>query len=159
MISAYLQPHCGGGQAGSLTRLDRHKRGGPVPDPSTRGSDWVKAPVQNADGRSFTALVNVPEHLLLDDARRGGAVLPVRRRQRAGQRYLSGLLLAQGAHRRAADGQRQLPDQGGDEVRVWAAAARRYRSERLLPHRCPPRPAGGGGAVPAGALYGSAAAE
>ena len=53
-----------------LTRLDRHKRGGPVPDPSTRGSDWVKAPVQTADGRSFMALVNVPEHLLLDDARR-----------------------------------------------------------------------------------------
>ncbi len=60
MISAYLQPHCGGGQAGSLTRLDRHKRGGPIPDPSTRGSGWAKAPVQNADGRSFTALVNVP---------------------------------------------------------------------------------------------------
>lgn len=70
MISAYLQQHCGGGQAGSLTRLDRHKRGGPVPDPSTRGSGWVKAPVQTANGRSFMALVNVPEHLLLDDARR-----------------------------------------------------------------------------------------
>lgn len=71
MISAYLQPHCGGGQAGALTRLDRYKSSGPIPDPSTRGSGWAKAPVQNADGRSFTALVNVPEHLLLDDARRG----------------------------------------------------------------------------------------
>ena len=50
-----------------LTRLDRHKRGGPIPDPFTRGSGWAKAPEQNADGRSFMALVNVPEHLLLDD--------------------------------------------------------------------------------------------
>lgn len=53
-----------------LTRLDRHKRGGPIPDPFTRGSGWAKAPEQNADGRSFMALVNVPEHLLLDDVRR-----------------------------------------------------------------------------------------
>ncbi|WP_105203123.1 hypothetical protein [Neobittarella massiliensis] len=69
MISAYLQQHCGGGQAGSLTRLDRYKRGGPIPYPSTRGSGWAKAPEQNADGRSFTVLVNMLEHLLLDDAR------------------------------------------------------------------------------------------
>ena len=44
-----------------MTRLDRHKRGGPIPDPFTRGSGWAKAPVQNADGRSFAVLVNVLE--------------------------------------------------------------------------------------------------
>lgn len=70
MITAYLQQHYGGGQVGTLTCLDQYKSGGPIPDPFTRASDWVEAPVRAADGRSFTVLVNVPGRLLLDDARR-----------------------------------------------------------------------------------------